>query len=67
MGASSQAAVEQEPITLEPRRSGRVRREIKRYGFLVTDSDTIELVDREDSANCHMLLRVQTRINGLRP
>ena len=38
MRASSQAAVEQEPIALEPRRSGRVRREIERYGFLVTDS-----------------------------
>ena len=52
MGTSSQAAVEQEPITLEPRRSGRVRQEIERYGFLVTDSDTIELVDREDPAAC---------------
>ncbi len=48
MGSSSQPVVEQEPITQEPRRSGRVRQEIERYGFLITDSDTIELVDRED-------------------
>ena len=50
MGASSQTGVEQEPIALEPRRSGRVCREIERYGFLITDSDTIELVEREDPA-----------------
>ena len=48
MGSSSQQNVEQETITQEPRRSSRVRREIERYGFLITDSDTIELVDRED-------------------
>ena len=43
--------MEQTPITQEPRRSGRVRLEVNRYGFLVTESDTIELVDREDPAN----------------
>ena len=37
MENSSQPSAEQDSITLEPRRSGRVRREIERYGFLVTD------------------------------
>ena len=67
MGSSSQPVVERELITQEPRRSGRVHREIERYGFLVTDSDTIELVDEGIQLPTVKLLRVQTQTNGLEP
>ncbi len=56
MGSSLQPVVEQEPIAQEPRKSSRVRQEIERYEFLITDSDTIELVDREDQTTFRVVI-----------
>ena len=36
MDTDSEEVVEPEPITQEPRRSGRIRHEPERYGFLIT-------------------------------
>ena len=44
----SQRVVETESITQEPRRSGRVRYEPERYGFLITDNPSIMLVDQDE-------------------
>ncbi|WP_216071954.1 Ty1/Copia family ribonuclease HI, partial [Acinetobacter baumannii] len=50
-----EAQAPQEPVGVqstaqEPRRSGRVPRQPVRYGFLITDEDTVELVDSQDPA-----------------
>ena len=42
----SQEFVEPEPITQVLRRSGRIRHESERYEFLITDDQSIELVDQ---------------------
>ena len=36
-----------------PRRSGRIHHEPKRYGFLITDDKTIELVDQNEPTTYH--------------
>ena len=41
-----QGVVETEPITQEPRRSGRIRHEPERYGFLITNDKYLILVDQ---------------------
>ena len=48
IGSEAQGVVETEPITQEPRRSGRIRHEPERYGFLVTDDPSIVLVDQDE-------------------
>ena len=44
----SQPVVESTSSTQGPRRSSRIHYEPKRYGFLVTDDKTIELVDQDE-------------------
>ena len=44
MDKDSQEVVEPEPITQEPRRSGRICHEPERYEFLITDDQSIVLV-----------------------
>ena len=44
----SQGVVETEPITQEPRRSGRIRHEPERYGFFITDNPSIVLVEQDE-------------------
>ena len=46
MDKDSQEVVESEPIAQERRRSGRIRHEPERYGFLITDDESIVLVDQ---------------------
>ena len=41
--------MEPEPIAQEPRRSGRIHHELERYGFLITDDQSIVLVDQDKS------------------
>ena len=48
MDKDSQEVVESEPITQEPKRSGRIRHEPERYGFLITDDESIVLVDQDE-------------------
>ena len=45
MESDSQSVVEPEPITQESRRSGRIHHEPMRYGYLITDNQSLELVD----------------------
>ena len=45
METDSQEVVEPEPIAQEPRRSGRIRHEPERYGLLITDDQSIVIVD----------------------
>ena len=40
--------MELEPIAQEPRRSGRICHEPERYGFLITDDQSIVLVDQDE-------------------
>ena len=40
--------MESEPIAQEPRRSGRIRHEPERYGFLITNDESIVLVDQDE-------------------
>ena len=47
METDSQEVVESEPIVQEPRRSGRIRHEPERYGFLITNDQSIVLVDQD--------------------
>ena len=44
----SQGVVKTKSITQVPRRSGRIRHEPERYGFLVTDDPSIVLVDQDE-------------------
>ena len=44
----SQDIVESESITQGPRRSGRIRHEPERYGFVITDDKEIVLVDHNE-------------------
>ena len=44
----SQDVVESGSITQGPRRSGRIRHEPERYGFLITDDKEIVLVDHNE-------------------
>ena len=46
--SDSQIVVESESTTQEPRRSGRIRHEPERYGFLVTDDKDLILVDQNE-------------------
>ena len=46
--SDSQRVVESESTTQEPRRSGRIRHEPERYGFLVTDDKDLILVDQNE-------------------
>ena len=41
--SESQGVMETESITQEPRRLGRIRHEPERYGFLITDDQSIVL------------------------
>ena len=47
MDKNSQEVVEPEPISQEPRRSGRIHHEPERYGFLITDDESIVIVDQD--------------------
>ena len=42
MEEDSQEVVESEPIAQKPRRSGRIHHEPERYGFLITDDESVE-------------------------
>ena len=44
--SDSQRVVEFESTTQEPRRSGRIHHEPKRYGFLITDNKGFVLIDQ---------------------
>ena len=48
METDSQEVVEPVPIAQVPRRSGRIRHEPERYGFLITDDQSIVLVDQDE-------------------
>ena len=48
METDSQEVVEPEPIAQEPRKSGRIRHEPERYGFLITDDQSIVLVNQNE-------------------
>ena len=49
----SQPVVESTSSAQGPRRPGRIHHEPKRYGFLVTDDKTIELVDQDEPTTYH--------------
>ena len=49
----SQPVVESTSSAQGPRRSSRIHHEPKRYGFLVTDDKTIELVDQDEPTTYH--------------
>ena len=49
----SQPVVESTSSTQGPRRSNRIHHEPKRYGFLITDDKTIELVDQDEPTTYH--------------
>ena len=49
----SQSVVESTSSAQGPRRSSRIHHEPKRYGFLVTDDKTIELVDQDEPTTYH--------------
>ena len=49
----SQPVVELTTSAQGPRRSNRIHLEPKRYGFLVTDNKTIELVDKDEPTTYH--------------
>ena len=51
MDSNSQEVVIQEPITQVPRRSGRIRQELQRYGFIVTDEQDIMIIDHDEPAS----------------
>ena len=44
----SQDVVQSESVTQSPRRSGRSRHELERYGFLITNDKGIVLVDHNE-------------------
>ena len=48
-----QPVVESTSSAQGPRRSSRIHHEPKRYGFLVTDEKTIELVDQDEPITYH--------------
>ena len=48
MDKDSQEVVESEPIAQEPKRSGRIRHEPERYGFLIIDDQSIVLMDQDE-------------------
>ena len=48
MEMDSQEVVQPESIAQGLRRSGRIRHEPERYGFLITDEQRIELVDQNE-------------------
>ena len=49
----SQPVVDSTSSAQGPRRSSRIRHEPKRFGFLVTDNKTIELVDQKEPTTYH--------------
>ena len=49
----SQLVVESTSSAQGPRRSNRIHHEPKRYGFLVIDDKTIELVDQDEPTTYH--------------
>ena len=49
----SQPVIESTSSTRGPRRSSRIHHEPKRYGFLVTDDKTIQLVDQDEPTTYH--------------
>ena len=49
----SQPVVESTSSAQGPRRSSRIHHETKRYGFLITDDKTIELVDQDEPTTYH--------------
>ena len=65
--SESQGVVETEPIAQEPQRSGRIRHEPERYGFLITDNPSIVLVDQDEPTFYQRLLNLQTQPNDLEP
>ena len=46
--SNTQIVVESESTPQEPRRSGRIRHEPERYGFLVTDDKDLILMDQNE-------------------
>ena len=46
--SDSQLVAESEPLTEGPRRTGRIRHEPERYGFLVTDNHDVLLIDQDE-------------------
>ena len=49
----SEPVVESTSSAQGPRRSNRIHHEPKRYGFLITDDKTIELVDQDEPTTYH--------------
>ena len=54
----SQQVVESTSSAQGPRRSSRIHHELKRYGFLVTDGKTIELVDQDEPTTYHEAMMI---------
>ena len=52
----SQPVVESTSSTQGPRRSSKIHHKPKRYGFLVTDDKSIELVDQDESTTYHEVM-----------
>ena len=52
----SQLVIESTYFSQDPRRSSRIHHEPKRYGFLVTDDKTIELVDQDEPTTYHEIM-----------
>ena len=57
MDKDTQEVVEPEPITQEPRRFGRIRHELERYKFLITDNQSIVLVDQNEPTTYHKAIQ----------
>ena len=52
----SQLVVESTSSAQGPRRSSKIHHELKRYGFIVTDDKTIELVDQDEPTTYHEVM-----------
>ena len=48
MDKDSQKVVESKPIVQEPRRSDKILHELERYEFLITDDESIVLMDQDE-------------------
>ena len=63
--SDSQRVVESKSTTQEPRRSGRIRHEPERYGFLVTDDKDLILVDQNEPTTYQEAIENQESKNWL--
>ena len=63
----SQPVDESTSFAQGPRRSSRIQHEPKRYGFLVTDDKTIELVDQDEPTTYHEAMMSLYLKNGFKP